>query len=414
MEQITANLLGKARKATLHGREYLVAPLSMIVPGVLTGNHGPLLYPKDEIAKSAPAWNNMPIVVQHPKDNGQSARTPDVVEAQGIGTVYKAQSSDGRLVAEGWFDVERTRKVDNRILSSLQIGQPIELSTGLAVDEEAAPQGSVDGETPYNRIARNYRPDHLAILPDQKGACSIEDGCGVLVNKAQTLLDQVTETVNHIRNTMTDDERKTLIDELVSNSCCWEEADREVLNELSDEHLGRLKAEVEREKVNNQQHEAMAAALKKGVTDPGGTTHVWNEEKQEWESKSQKEAVTNAGDKKEPAVWVGTEEEWLAQAPEGVREDLAFAHNEKAKQKQEIITHLVANVVEEQKQELIENLEAKSVEDLQRLTLLVPKPKETPTANWSGAAGAASIANAEDKFADFGLPHEYIKAEAGE
>jgi hypothetical protein len=31
-------------------------------------------------------------------------------------------------------------------------------------------------------VARNYRPDHLAVLPDQRGACSLTDGCGVMVN----------------------------------------------------------------------------------------------------------------------------------------------------------------------------------------------------------------------------------------
>src|SRR5690606_13771547 len=32
---------------------------------------------------------------------------------------------------------------------------------------------------PYHSVARDYKPDHIAILPDRIGACSIADGCGV-------------------------------------------------------------------------------------------------------------------------------------------------------------------------------------------------------------------------------------------
>lgn len=31
-------------------------------------------------------------------------------------------------------------------------------------------------------VARNHRPDHLAILPDQVGACSLADGAGLIRN----------------------------------------------------------------------------------------------------------------------------------------------------------------------------------------------------------------------------------------
>jgi hypothetical protein len=34
----------------------------------------------------------------------------------------------------------------------------------------------------YVGIARNHRPDHLAILPDLKGSCSIADGAGLCRN----------------------------------------------------------------------------------------------------------------------------------------------------------------------------------------------------------------------------------------
>jgi hypothetical protein len=118
-------------------------------------------------------------VVRHPNVNGQnvSARDPEILNRQGIGVVLHARADNGRLVADGWFDVEATRRVDYRVLSDLEASRPIEVSTGLFTDNEPA-SGTYNGQA-YTAIARNYRPDHLAILPDQIGACSIRDGCGV-------------------------------------------------------------------------------------------------------------------------------------------------------------------------------------------------------------------------------------------
>jgi hypothetical protein len=181
MTRMTGNLAGRVERRTLHGREYLVAPLSMIVPGVLNGSRGALFYPLDEISATADAWNGMPIVVGHPMIGGRnvSARSPDVLEQFGIGTVYNT-AVNGKLTAEGWFDVERTKAIEPQILSALMRGEPIELSTGLFTDNEARP--GVHNGVSYTHVARNYRPDHLAILTDQKGACPLEAGCGVLAN----------------------------------------------------------------------------------------------------------------------------------------------------------------------------------------------------------------------------------------
>jgi hypothetical protein len=163
----------------------------MLVPGVLPGSKGPLLYPPDEVRKSPEDWNHIPIVVYHPMKDGKpvSARSPHILSKHGIGIVFHART-DGKdiLKSEGWLDVEATRRVDKSVLDSVQLGKPIELSTGLFVDDEPAPEGAIfndhRGTRKYVGIARNYKPDHLAILPSGKGACSLADGCGVLINEA--------------------------------------------------------------------------------------------------------------------------------------------------------------------------------------------------------------------------------------
>ena len=187
METITLNLAGPVRRVSRGGQSYLVAPLTLIVPGVLPGSRGALFYPARNVKDSAGDWDGVPIVVNHPQDpiSGQhlSAADDGVWKRQGVGHLENSRFVRGKLVAEGWFAADKTGQVDNRVLSALQNGDRMEVSTGLHLDTEPAPRGASFNGRPYEFVATNYRPDHLAILPDQVGACSLQDGCGLMVNQ---------------------------------------------------------------------------------------------------------------------------------------------------------------------------------------------------------------------------------------
>jgi hypothetical protein len=193
---LTANVSGKVRRVTLNGVSYLVCPATMIVPGVLPGSQGPLFYPKPEIAGSVGEWDGIPLTAGHPiSANGLhvSASEPGVVDRIGLGFVWHSAISgrdrphskgDGVLTGEAWFDEAKTRRVNPDILTALENGRPVELSTGLFTRNVDAPPGSHHNGRPYTHIATGYRPDHLAILVGSEiGACSIRDGCGVLANR---------------------------------------------------------------------------------------------------------------------------------------------------------------------------------------------------------------------------------------
>jgi len=168
-----------ARREWRDGRAYLVAPVSLLVPGVLSGSKGALYYPPDEIARNVDAWDGVPLTIGHPQVNGQNVSAK--ASGKHVGTVHAPAIRNGKLAGEGWFDVERLRAADVRVLDALERGDRIEVSTGLFTSNEPAPLGASHNGRPYDFIARNYRPDHLAILPDQVGACSVSDGCGVNV-----------------------------------------------------------------------------------------------------------------------------------------------------------------------------------------------------------------------------------------
>ena len=184
MELIIINAGGKApRSARIGDRDYLVAPMTLIVPGVLAGSQGALYYPESEVG----IWNHVPLVVYHPTKEGEhvSARDAEVLNEAGVGIVLNDRMEDGKRVAEGWFDLGAVKRWDAksapnlRLLPKLQSGKQIELSTGLDLDAIPAPPDAVHNGVSYFATAVNYRPDHVAILPGEKGACSVDDGCGV-------------------------------------------------------------------------------------------------------------------------------------------------------------------------------------------------------------------------------------------
>jgi len=180
-QKITANFVGNTRYDTIGDKQYLVAPMVMLTEGVHAGTAGPLLYPSEELSKTPQVWNNKPVVVYHPiapDGRGLSACSPDILTSRGVGLIMNSRFEDGKLKAEAWLDESRANKIDERIAQAIEKNQVMELSTGLFTDNESI-EGEWNGKK-YNAIARNYRPDHLALLPDLKGACSIEDGAGFL------------------------------------------------------------------------------------------------------------------------------------------------------------------------------------------------------------------------------------------
>jgi hypothetical protein len=170
------------RHDELDGREYLIVPMSMILEGVHVGSQGAIYYSKDELSKTPKMWNMKPILVYHPK-HGDTATDLKIYKSQSIGMIMDTQWKNGKLKAEAWIDKEKAKKIEPDVLEHIERGEPMEVSTGLFADC-VLDEGAWNGE-PYTMVAQNIRADHLAILPNKDGACSIEDGAGLLVNQAQ-------------------------------------------------------------------------------------------------------------------------------------------------------------------------------------------------------------------------------------
>jgi hypothetical protein len=164
----------------LRGQEHIIVPCIMIVEGVLFSSNAdvPALALASEFGAVPEGWDGRPVVYNHPQVNGEavSANRPAGWESEVIGQIFETNLDGSKLKANLWLDISRTPQV---ILDGIDQGQEFEVSTGLfALSEETS--GLYQGQQ-YSTIWRNIVPDHLAILePGSIGACSIEDGCGMM------------------------------------------------------------------------------------------------------------------------------------------------------------------------------------------------------------------------------------------
>jgi len=167
------------KKDTLDDRDMLVVPTVLICEGV----HNGAFYSADEIQKFPESWNGRPVVVRHPNKDGVpvTAGQTTVLEGQTVGAIYNCEwdGATNKLKGEAWIDVAKCMAVAPEVLEKLEKNERLEVSTGLFTEDEELQINSKWGNEDYGTVVKNFRPDHLAILPDSVGACSWEDGAGM-------------------------------------------------------------------------------------------------------------------------------------------------------------------------------------------------------------------------------------------
>lgn len=190
---------GRIRTATYQGQDHLVVPVVALVAGVVNG----VLAPAEVIQASLPQWNGVPLVVNHPTDAQGlhiSANDSPVVAEGVIGRFWNCSCQAGRLRGELWINLTVTASMGDEVqaaVARLQAGQPLEVSTGFFAPI-ADQVGTYNGRQ-YQGVYTAIRPDHLALLPHDLGACSWEDGCGAPrvqrsdVDVRQAIYDQLAQ-----------------------------------------------------------------------------------------------------------------------------------------------------------------------------------------------------------------------------
>jgi len=170
------------RSAMYEGKSHLVVPVVMMVEGVVwaVNSPAPELVEEDELIKAFKGWNGRPVMGEHPQRDGQmiSANEPSVLEQHAFGIVFNAYVKNKKLAGEAWIDALKAGKteVGRAVLERLNNGKMVEISVGAFIQIEHV-AGDFNGQK-YEGRWTEIVPDHLAFLPNDIGACSIEAGCG--------------------------------------------------------------------------------------------------------------------------------------------------------------------------------------------------------------------------------------------
>lgn len=164
------------RDESRDGTTFLVVPVVMLKEQVLFCSN---CHPDGEfvsameITSSLVAWNNRPVTLSHPTMEW----TPGNHQRLEVGRIFNT-FWDGKLKAEMWLDLRSLRRTSEgkAVEANFRDGKIQEVSTGYFVDRTVR-NGKFQGQT-FAIVQMDIVPDHLAILTNEVGACSIEGGCG--------------------------------------------------------------------------------------------------------------------------------------------------------------------------------------------------------------------------------------------
>jgi len=173
--------VGAVRTVQHDGREHLVVPVVALMEGVIHAVNAstPEFVSADALAVSPHSWNGRHLVLGHPAKDGRqiSANDPTVLESQSFGQIFNTRYANKRLLMDAYIDPVKAEKIGGaKMLERLRNGEMVEVSVGAFVTTDNQ-SGEYLGK-PYQARWQTIAPDHLAFLPDGRGACSIEMGCG--------------------------------------------------------------------------------------------------------------------------------------------------------------------------------------------------------------------------------------------
>lgn len=172
----------KIRTEKRNGREVMVIPSATTPDGVVMNG---IRYGAAAIAASYKGLNRTLAPLGHPKgaDGGfLSAKDPEAINRHHIGAWNEnVRHEGGRVLLDKVIDLELANATEGgkRVLAAIKKGDPIHTSTGLLATLKPLEN---DAEAKFE--VEDMVFDHDAILLDEPGAATPDQGVGMLVNGA--------------------------------------------------------------------------------------------------------------------------------------------------------------------------------------------------------------------------------------
>lgn len=162
----------------------IIVPVVMMTEGVRKGSSGSILHLAEHYMQNYYDWNGLPVTAYHPSIDNQFVPVGDIdLDKWVVGELHDVHVKEGKLKANAHIYKDKATAINPEIINYILENKELEVSIG-AFTEDDGVQG-VYKEVPYQSVTKTYNPDHLALLPGEKGACSWDDGCGIRVNAIQ-------------------------------------------------------------------------------------------------------------------------------------------------------------------------------------------------------------------------------------
>ncbi|MGG1963716.1 DUF2213 domain-containing protein [Enterobacter hormaechei] len=196
---------------TINGQEHYVIRGAVPIVDDIVMNGG--LYPAEEINNSYQTMERKLMPIGHPMVNGKyvSANDPQAVNDYYAGAwAQNVSKANDKVVMDVYVNkaVADTKPDGKRLIQRLDDmisgnnADPIHVSTGLLLNKEQKTGESKQKK--YSWVAHNMQFDHIAILLDDPGAGTPEEGVGMFVNADGQQADVETTSLIDAANSMKD------------------------------------------------------------------------------------------------------------------------------------------------------------------------------------------------------------------
>ncbi|CAM3778283.1 hypothetical protein [Litorimonas haliclonae] len=192
------------RTETRNGREIMIVPSATLPDDVVMNG---VFYPADEIEKGYKTLDRTPAPLGHPLVNDRfiSAKDPEGLNLGYIGAWNEnVRRENGRVFLDKIIDIEVANRSEGgkSVIDAINKGEPVHTSNALLANLVKAEKGlsNKDG-IEYGFIATEMQFDHDAILLNEEGAATPEQGVGLMVNAKG-------ENINVINSALDDADRE--------------------------------------------------------------------------------------------------------------------------------------------------------------------------------------------------------------
>lgn len=173
------------RTEVVEGISFTVLPSRTLPPNIVMNG---ILYDEKDVEAKIGTLDGSPVTISHPVINGRFADAYEPISQAkfGLGGAFnkvRGKADDGSWIVEKYIPTEQLQNTERgkKLAEAIKHKQPIHTSTGVYLTKEPEIGVNAMGQE-YTSRAKIDRFNHDAILLNEVGAATPEQGVGIFVN----------------------------------------------------------------------------------------------------------------------------------------------------------------------------------------------------------------------------------------